>query len=280
GRLEMDTNIVERAIRPLTITRKNSLFAGSDAGARRWAIASTLLQTCRYPDQLAGREVPMIRYLPTVGGSTFVLFRAHARIGIRITCAAGWLRWLCGLLRLPRDRPHAKLAALDEPRRDDVRVLRREVLLQVHLAQIVPALRRAVILVDLVNEWLVDRAMVQCQINQRIELRPVESGQHMVVHPLLAALAHIGLQQCPRLVRAADLLARAVAGQPLRWSRRPWLRLWIVSIAYLEGIGFLDRIGSRLRAGAGVLDRAIPDLVPVAVGADLFTVARHIRRGN
>jgi hypothetical protein len=41
------TNLVERAIRPLTITRKNSLFAGSDAGARRWAIASTLLQTCR-----------------------------------------------------------------------------------------------------------------------------------------------------------------------------------------------------------------------------------------
>jgi hypothetical protein len=31
----------------MTITRKNSLFAGSDAGARRWAIASTLLQTCR-----------------------------------------------------------------------------------------------------------------------------------------------------------------------------------------------------------------------------------------
>ena len=45
GRLEMDTNVVERAIRPLTITRKNSLFAGSDAGARRWAIANTLIQT-------------------------------------------------------------------------------------------------------------------------------------------------------------------------------------------------------------------------------------------
>lgn len=47
GRLEMDTNVVERAIRPVTITRKNSLFAGSDAGARRWAIANTLLQTCK-----------------------------------------------------------------------------------------------------------------------------------------------------------------------------------------------------------------------------------------
>ena len=47
GRLEMDTNIVERAIRPITITRKNSLFAGSDAGARRWAIANTLIQSCK-----------------------------------------------------------------------------------------------------------------------------------------------------------------------------------------------------------------------------------------
>jgi transposase len=47
GRLEMDTNIVERAIRPVTITRKNSMFAGSDAGARRWAIANTLIQTCK-----------------------------------------------------------------------------------------------------------------------------------------------------------------------------------------------------------------------------------------
>jgi transposase len=47
GRLEMDTNVVERAIRPVTITRKNSLFAGSDAGARHWAVANTLLQTCK-----------------------------------------------------------------------------------------------------------------------------------------------------------------------------------------------------------------------------------------
>src|SRR5205823_6852381 len=47
GRLEMDTNVVERAIRPVTITRKNSLFAGSVAGARRWAIANTLIQTCK-----------------------------------------------------------------------------------------------------------------------------------------------------------------------------------------------------------------------------------------
>ncbi len=47
GRVEMDTNVVERAIRPNTLTRKNALFAGSDGGARSWAIAMTLIQTAK-----------------------------------------------------------------------------------------------------------------------------------------------------------------------------------------------------------------------------------------
>ena len=47
GRVEMDTNVVERAIRPHTLTRKNALFAGSDDGARHWAIAMTLIQTAK-----------------------------------------------------------------------------------------------------------------------------------------------------------------------------------------------------------------------------------------
>jgi transposase len=47
GRIEMDTNVVERAIRPHTLTRKNALFAGSDGGARHWAIALTLIQTAK-----------------------------------------------------------------------------------------------------------------------------------------------------------------------------------------------------------------------------------------
>lgn len=47
GRIELDSNIVERAIRPQTIIRKNSLFAGSDGGGRTWATIATLLQTCR-----------------------------------------------------------------------------------------------------------------------------------------------------------------------------------------------------------------------------------------
>ncbi len=47
GRIEMDTNVVERAIRPITLARKNALFAGSDGGVRHWAIAMTLIQTAK-----------------------------------------------------------------------------------------------------------------------------------------------------------------------------------------------------------------------------------------
>ena len=50
GRVEMDTNVVERAIRPNALTRKNALFAGSDGGARSWAIAMTLIQTAKLND--------------------------------------------------------------------------------------------------------------------------------------------------------------------------------------------------------------------------------------
>jgi hypothetical protein len=32
GRIEMDTNTVERAIRPLVLSRKNALFASGDEG--------------------------------------------------------------------------------------------------------------------------------------------------------------------------------------------------------------------------------------------------------
>jgi transposase len=41
------TNVVERAIRPNTLTRKNALFAGSDGGAKHWALAMTLIQTAK-----------------------------------------------------------------------------------------------------------------------------------------------------------------------------------------------------------------------------------------
>lgn len=50
GRIELDTNTVERAIRPITLGRKNHLFAGSDGGAERWAITASLLTTAKLND--------------------------------------------------------------------------------------------------------------------------------------------------------------------------------------------------------------------------------------
>lgn len=47
GRLEMDNNAAERAIRPLVSGRKNYLFAGSDAGGRRAAIMYTIIETAK-----------------------------------------------------------------------------------------------------------------------------------------------------------------------------------------------------------------------------------------
>ncbi|AZG76614.1 IS66 family transposase [Methylocystis rosea] len=47
GRIEIDSNIVERAIRPIALNRKNALFAGSDGGAEYWAIIASLIETCK-----------------------------------------------------------------------------------------------------------------------------------------------------------------------------------------------------------------------------------------
>lgn len=50
GRIDLDTNTVERAIRPVTLGRKNHLFAGSEGGAERWATISTLITTAKLND--------------------------------------------------------------------------------------------------------------------------------------------------------------------------------------------------------------------------------------
>jgi transposase len=47
GRLEMDTNTVERAMRPVALGRKNALFAGADSGGEHWALVATLIQTAK-----------------------------------------------------------------------------------------------------------------------------------------------------------------------------------------------------------------------------------------
>jgi transposase len=50
GRIEIDTNVVERAIRPIALNRKNALFAGSDAGGANWAIIASLIETAKLND--------------------------------------------------------------------------------------------------------------------------------------------------------------------------------------------------------------------------------------
>jgi transposase len=47
GHLELDTNTVERAMRPIALSRKNSLFAGGDEGGEHWAILATLIECCK-----------------------------------------------------------------------------------------------------------------------------------------------------------------------------------------------------------------------------------------
>jgi hypothetical protein len=50
GRLEPDTNTVERTMRPIALGRRNYLFAGDEGGAETWAILASLLMTARLND--------------------------------------------------------------------------------------------------------------------------------------------------------------------------------------------------------------------------------------
>jgi transposase len=47
GRIDLDNNPVERAIRPIALGRKNHLFAGSDGGGARWATVCSLIATAK-----------------------------------------------------------------------------------------------------------------------------------------------------------------------------------------------------------------------------------------
>ena len=47
GRVEVDTNTVERSMRPIGLGRKNSLFSGSEGGAESWAILASVLNTAK-----------------------------------------------------------------------------------------------------------------------------------------------------------------------------------------------------------------------------------------
>jgi transposase len=47
GRIEIDSNVVERSMRPIALGRKNHLFAGSDRGGEHWAVVASLIETCK-----------------------------------------------------------------------------------------------------------------------------------------------------------------------------------------------------------------------------------------
>lgn len=50
GRINIDNNLIENAIRPLALGRKNYLFCGNDASAYRVAIVYSLISTCKAVD--------------------------------------------------------------------------------------------------------------------------------------------------------------------------------------------------------------------------------------
>jgi len=88
GRVEMDTNLVENQMRPLTLTRKNALFAGHDEGGRSWSRLASLIATAlcraRHKAVYAAR-----RTMPNGSGAER---RCDAGIGPRICGRLGSIR--------------------------------------------------------------------------------------------------------------------------------------------------------------------------------------------
>ena len=50
GRYEIDNNLIENAIRPIAIGRKNYLFAGSHDAAQNYAMMYSFFATCKIND--------------------------------------------------------------------------------------------------------------------------------------------------------------------------------------------------------------------------------------
>lgn len=47
GRIDLDTNAVERMFKPTVLLRKNALFLVSDEGGEAWGIHSSIIETCK-----------------------------------------------------------------------------------------------------------------------------------------------------------------------------------------------------------------------------------------
>ena len=64
GRIDLDSNTVERSIRPLALNRKNALFAGSDEGGDNWAVIATLIENCKLSGINRNRPIVTAAYVP------------------------------------------------------------------------------------------------------------------------------------------------------------------------------------------------------------------------
>jgi hypothetical protein len=47
GRIEADSNVVERSMKSVALTRKNSLFVGSERGGKSFAVLASLVNTAK-----------------------------------------------------------------------------------------------------------------------------------------------------------------------------------------------------------------------------------------
>lgn len=50
GRIELDTSTVKRAMRPITLNRKDAPFAAADGGAEHWVVIASLVEICKLND--------------------------------------------------------------------------------------------------------------------------------------------------------------------------------------------------------------------------------------
>ena len=78
GRIEIDSNTVERAIRPIALSRKNALFAGHDQGGANWGMIASLIETClcraRHRQVYAARRtMPSGHVFPRIRGERHVI---------------------------------------------------------------------------------------------------------------------------------------------------------------------------------------------------------------
>ncbi len=82
GRDVFDNNLVENAIRPTALAKKNWLFVGADTAGNRSAILWTVIESCRRrgPDPHAYRVTMLVQELESLLNA-FPPGRPHTELG-------------------------------------------------------------------------------------------------------------------------------------------------------------------------------------------------------